>query len=109
MCVLVLFFLLMRRRPTRSTLTDTRFPDTTLFRSGLVYQNGDINSSSFALGVRRLGFAPAAARHRGPTRCAPQARKRSWPKVTTHMAGARSQADLASQGDRKSTRLNSSH
>src|SRR3546814_2368737 len=65
---------------------------------GWVYQNGDINSSSFALGVRRLGFAPAAARHRGPTRCAPQARKRSWPKVTTHMAGARSQADLASQG-----------
>ncbi|AGH51961.1 hypothetical protein FIM10_19560 [Sphingomonadales bacterium 56] len=63
-----------------------------------MYQNGDINSSSFALGVRRLGFAPAAARHRGPTRCAPQARKRSWPKVTTHMAGARSQADLASQG-----------
>jgi len=36
------------------------------------------------------------ARHRGPTRFAPQARKRSWPKVTTHMAGARSQADLAS-------------
>lgn len=25
------------------------------------------------------------ARHRGPTRFAPQARKRSWPKVTTHM------------------------
>src|SRR3546814_5460839 len=86
----------MIRRPPRSTRTDTLFPYTTLFRS--VYQNGDINSSSFALGVRRLGFAPAAARHRGPTRCAPQARKRSWPKVTTHMAGARSQADLASQG-----------
>ena len=31
------------------------------------------------------------ARHRGPTRFAPQARKRSWPKVTTHMTGARSQ------------------
>src|SRR3546814_13396954 len=28
-----LFFFLMRRRPTRSTRTDTLFPDTTLFRS----------------------------------------------------------------------------
>jgi len=27
------------------------------------------------------------ARHRGSTRFAPQARKRSWPKVTIHMAG----------------------
>src|SRR3546814_8630778 len=32
-CHLVLFFFLMIRRPPRSTLTDTLFPYTTLFRS----------------------------------------------------------------------------
>src|SRR3546814_13068782 len=31
--MLLLFFILMRRRPPRSTLTDTLFPYTTLFRS----------------------------------------------------------------------------
>src|SRR3546814_19037979 len=32
-CVLLVFFLLMIRRPPRSTRTDTLFPYTTLFRS----------------------------------------------------------------------------
>src|SRR3546814_2308940 len=31
-----LFFFLMLRRPPRSTRTDTLFPDTTLFRSGVL-------------------------------------------------------------------------
>src|SRR3546814_20292246 len=35
MCVSVLFFFLMIRRPPRSTRTDTLFPYTTLFRSRL--------------------------------------------------------------------------
>src|SRR3546814_18956174 len=35
-CVIVLIFFLMIRRPPRSTRTDTLFPYTTLFRSGLV-------------------------------------------------------------------------
>src|SRR3546814_5019582 len=34
-CVLCMFFFLMIRRPPRSTRTDTLFPYTTLFRSGL--------------------------------------------------------------------------
>src|SRR3546814_2740462 len=34
MCWMVLFVFLRRRRPPRSTRTDTLFPDTTLFRSG---------------------------------------------------------------------------
>src|SRR3546814_19159262 len=34
-CVVCLFFFLMIRRPPRSTRTDTLFPYTTLFRSGL--------------------------------------------------------------------------
>src|SRR3546814_20163543 len=33
------FFLLMIRRPPRSTLTDTLFPYTTLFRSGGILMN----------------------------------------------------------------------
>src|SRR3546814_2006092 len=36
---LVFFFFLMIRRPPRSTRTDTLFPYTTLFRSGLPYRN----------------------------------------------------------------------
>src|SRR3546814_1848231 len=33
MCSYLMFFLLMKRRPPRSTRTDTLFPSTTLFRS----------------------------------------------------------------------------
>src|SRR3546814_5698601 len=36
MCVLLIFFFLMIRRPPRSTRTDTLFPYTTLFRSLLL-------------------------------------------------------------------------
>src|SRR3546814_4508262 len=35
-----LFFFVMRRRPPRSTRTDTRFPYTTLFRSGAADRAG---------------------------------------------------------------------
>src|SRR3546814_5334550 len=82
----------MIRRPPRSTLTDTLFPYTTLFRSqcfvdarthergsshwNLPSQTNDVAhlSNNFNLGEET---APAAARHRGSTRFAPQARKRS--------------------------------
>src|SRR3546814_17153320 len=37
-CSFLFFFFLMIRRPPRSTRTDTLFPYTTLFRSGLVLQ-----------------------------------------------------------------------
>src|SRR3546814_16090644 len=33
MCIMIVFFFLMIRRPPRSTRTDTLFPYTTLFRS----------------------------------------------------------------------------
>src|SRR3546814_6186388 len=39
--MLYVFFFLMRRRPPRSTRTDTLFPDTTLFRSKLLGGLGD--------------------------------------------------------------------
>src|SRR3546814_12528382 len=44
LCLLVLFFFLMIRRPPRSTRTDTLFPYTTLFRSGLYACGNDMAS-----------------------------------------------------------------
>src|SRR3546814_5140249 len=41
LCRHVLLFFLMRRRPPRSTRTDTLFPYTTLFRSLAPYQTPD--------------------------------------------------------------------
>src|SRR3546814_19622150 len=42
MCIsfIFVFFFLMRRRPPRSTRTDTLFPYTTLFRSGAAGEGG---------------------------------------------------------------------
>src|SRR3546814_9453761 len=58
---IVCFFLLMIRRPPRSTRTDTLFPYTTLFRSGLsggVFVGDRLNllviGDIFRLGARRL-------------------------------------------------------
>src|SRR3546814_19225314 len=47
----VLCFVLMIRRPPRSTRTDTLFPYTTLFRSKDILQEGDVNTP-----VRRIYF-----------------------------------------------------
>src|SRR3546814_12040027 len=91
---IVLFFFLMIRRPPRSTRTDTLFPYTTLFRSvgvlwtlaraGVPVPGVDlVVDSSVPLGA---GLSSSAA-----LECA---------------VGA---AVLGLLGDRKSTRLNSSH
>src|SRR3546814_10410744 len=54
----------MRRRPPRSTRTDTLFPYTTLFRSPV----GQIDAAPFSRGgitdEQRIGIASAAARER---------------------------------------------
>src|SRR3546814_13163276 len=47
-CLLCFFFFLMIRRPPRSTRTDTLFPYTTLFRSGVSLQVSAIPESSVA-------------------------------------------------------------
>src|SRR3989449_11043536 len=76
------FFFLMIRRPPRSTL----FPYTTLFRSGVA------PSRSFrALAIACAGVAASCARmlQRGPDEAGEE-----WVRIP---------------GDRKSTRLNSSH
>src|SRR2546430_13104853 len=87
-----LFFFLMIRRPPRSTL----FPYTTLFRS-------------------RLPHVPArsrGARHPGAIGAGRAVRGR-WggadPVELTRLRRHRVLQDLLVRGDRKSTRLNSSH
>src|SRR3546814_4319768 len=73
-CVSFCFFLLMIRRPPRSTRTDTLFPYTTLFRS--IREAGEalpkpraVVSRWIALGVERAADPPDGqdrARHRHP-------------------------------------------
>src|SRR5256885_10084755 len=77
------FFFLMIRRPPRSTL----FPYTTLFRS--LADGGEVRRRLFR---RRLPVAPAVER--------PGAAEGAVPRAPAGQLGG---------GDRKSTRLNSSH
>src|SRR3546814_3231754 len=62
----------MIRRPPRSTLTDTLFPYTTLFRSYLRYGNGEIavlleSGGNAGLQLRISEELPPADFHRPPT------------------------------------------
>src|SRR3546814_14140955 len=99
----VIFFFLMRRRPPRSTRTDTLFPYTTLFRSNRYRQHEDWRHEDWP--ARTLPWrestldAVKGAPYRG-----------SHPAVQPTTKKARS-CDRASPetADRKSTRLNSSH
>src|SRR3546814_15581833 len=83
LCVLIFFFFLMIRRPPRSTRTDTLFPYTTLFRSG-------VHDST----LERHGFDADVLK-----REAEQGLIRSY----------RVESEILTHLDRKSTRLNSSH
>src|SRR3546814_7974600 len=109
-----MYFFLMIRRPTRSTRTDTLFPYTTLFRSGvaaaealhalgldavrlkwpndLVVVDGGRPGSSPGQVLRKLGglLVEGSGEHAGPVRA---------------VIGL----GLNVRIDRKSTRLNSSH
>src|SRR3546814_13789281 len=75
----IFFFFLMIRRPPRSTRTDTLFPYTTLFRSGLVELHPVL-----------------------------RARARDLEALDGRLAGGRVDLESL-EIDRKSTRLNSSH
>src|SRR3546814_12490228 len=103
----------MLRRPPRSTLTDTLFPYTTLFRSPYV-------DDGLSFG-KRVALIPnevkprivrksersnpvslnrgAVAARKGIAKSNSQPRKRTWEAL----------AKIPRQLDRKSTRLNSSH
>src|SRR3546814_17641699 len=86
MCIWFVVFFLMIRRPPRSTRTDTLFPYTTLFRS-LGFEGEANPAHSFDVTahlVIRIG------------------REGSFEVLFDHLSDFRA-------GDRKSTRLNSSH
>src|SRR3546814_16580029 len=87
------FFLLMIRRPPRSTRTDTLFPYTTLFRSFWEYLHrllGRLIGVAFALPLLWFAWKRAIPKGYG------------WRLTALFALGGL-------QGDRKSTRLNSSH
>src|SRR3546814_11964302 len=83
------FFFLMIRRPPRSTRTDTLFPYTTLFRSVIMAFNR--RSKNITQGVSR-----------SPNRSMYYAMGYEKEDFDKPMVGI-------ANGDRKSTRLNSSH
>src|SRR3546814_13424124 len=89
-------FLLMIRRPPRSTRTDTLFPYTTLFRSAIR------NCGKRTMSVR--GTSHTTAAQRSGRRVVQAATSR--PPLDPPRMASRS---LEVRPDRKSTRLNSSH
>src|SRR3712207_8518146 len=89
-----LFFFLMIRRPPRSTL----FPYTTLFRSG-----GGLPQPLLLLGGYEGGDGGQMVRVAG----VPQAQQQAYQQ--DHPQGGRIVQGALQPGDRKSTRLNSSH
>src|SRR3546814_14273292 len=99
-------FFLMIRRPPRSTRTDTPFPYTTLFRS-----QTDAEADAQGGSEEKRGAADRAARRhrRGAVKIAAEAdvepgRPRRGDRGRGPPLDRRQH-----QGDRKSTRLNSSH
>src|SRR3546814_17180162 len=91
----VFVFLLMIRRPPRSTRTDTLFPYTTLFRSGVEHLEAeDLDAAG---GRSRAAADEHQHEHDGHHEAAPAA-----------VVGG-GEAAAGHHRDRKSTRLNSSH
>src|SRR3712207_7065738 len=91
----------MIRRPPRSTL----FPYTTLCRSAILDKPGPLDDEEWAfmrqhtlIGERILGVAPSLSRAAELVRSSHE-----------HFDGSGYPDGLAGEGDRKSTRLNSSH
>src|SRR3546814_13529314 len=96
------FFFLVRRRPPRSTRTDTLFPYTTLFRSEIAKVFEELSKKWDGLDciVHSVGFAPG------------DQLDGDFTEATTR-EGFRIAHDISAYSfvalDRKSTRLNSSH
>src|SRR3546814_2335620 len=112
------FFFLMIRRPPRSTRTDTLFPYTTLFRSGV-----DAGLAGLLVLQQQVGHA-AVGRHHEHAVIEVAAGALADDDIVHHGLDRRHRgaADLVDAeaghvfpsfrlhgGDRKSTRLNSSH
>src|SRR3546814_18421644 len=95
----LVFYFLMIRRPPRSPRTDTLFPSTTLFRSGLArLQRGAVLQAMQRRAIGNLDAGRDLIAHalgdRNSVLC-----------LGDHLLAAAVTADI----DRKSTRLNSSH
>src|SRR3546814_20139348 len=101
---LVVFFFLMIRRPPRSTRTDTLFPYTTLFRSRVVAGKSgmrlktDTRLDADVVDANGYILAWRVGRQRLAT----------FVEISRRVDG-RGGARYKLVGDRKSTRLNSSH
>src|SRR3546814_19491589 len=98
-------FFLMIRRPPRSTRTDTRFPYTTLFRSGAAGQFLDPADQVIAV-ARFVG--DQLEQHEPQFATVEHPPTASAPVVVMPMTPSKAAAEAAAI-DRKSTRLNSSH
>src|SRR3546814_13202397 len=93
------FFFLMIRRPPRSTRTDTLFPYTTLFRSADVVDRAlGLCDRAFDVLDAAAGFQPGVFTRRARVIHALHDRRRTLLLLQVQRLG-----------DRKSTRLNSSH
>src|SRR3546814_12348828 len=98
----------MIRRPPRSTRTDTLFPYTTLFRSPFIVQlwlDEMVSAANLSFGLfpgLTRGAAEAIAAH-----ATDELKALYLPRmISGEWSGAMA---LTESGDRKSTRLNSSH
>src|SRR3546814_5177063 len=113
------FFFLMIRRPPRSTRTDTLFPYTTLFRSGVSGRAAQMMSEwrlqpqhflheiRDEFWLRAQGLLQCRVVGQDADRIAKQARRRLT--ACREQAMENRPAFGFAQRDRKSTRLNSSH
>src|SRR3546814_15704668 len=98
----------MRRRPPRSTLTDTLFPSTTFFRSLECLQmhlRAEYNNTPVRL------FVPLSLLHRVIPVLSSEfdATASIQPHTSLPASARKGQSATTKAADRKSTRLNSSH
>src|SRR3546814_12094419 len=98
-----LFFFLMIRRPPRSTRTDTRFPYTTLFRSYMQAAEHGLAAAQVNLAVLYLRGEGVPKDPRAAARWLERAARAGHPLAQYNLGM------MYESGDRKSTRLNSSH
>src|SRR3546814_11061330 len=109
----LLFFFLMIRRPPRSTRTDTLFPYTTLFRSpiadNLISRELVKRNISARYDIAEIGLR--TQRLENLTLGNPEQPDLSadWVEVDISAMGFTPRVTAVRAGDRKSTRLNSSH
>src|SRR3546814_16495263 len=96
---MLLFFFLMIRRPPRSTRTDTLFPYTTLFRSPVAAHAQ----------VPEAGQRPEDKESKADEDAARGDEANGPADLVAETLRARRQPERGDRGDRKSTRLNSSH